>query len=115
VLVPRALSDYAAASSARTSSYSPASTFCLNSRVDALDGDAEGDAGADDFLRRVLGVVSEQVGLLLFGDLFDLFDGEVGDEVLLGLAGPGVEAGLVFDHPAVGGTPTSMLNEPSSS
>jgi len=43
-------------------------------------------------------VVREQVGRLLLGDLLHLFDRHVRDEVHLGLAGAGLEAGLVFDQ-----------------
>jgi hypothetical protein len=36
--------------------------------------------------------------VFLLGDLLDLLDGEVGDELLVGFAAAGLEAGLVFDQ-----------------
>lgn len=64
----------------------------------AFDGNAHRSAGADDFLGGVFRVVGEQVWVFLLGNLFDLIDREVSDEILLRFATASVEVSLVFDE-----------------
>src|SRR5688572_16477125 len=63
----------------------------------ALDGDAHGDAGADDFLDAGLEGAAEHLAALHLGDLDGLLDGQVADRRLVRRAGALLDLGLRDD------------------